>query len=496
MIFVGLDWADAGLQRPQSVIVHRRRRPLSPSGSTTSRQRRGCPVSKNTPNVSILTANRLGDGIVVFLDFEGAWSESIAEAASLVHPTRSRALAGSRGSYDAGTQSRGRTLSGRGPRSRPARLDPIRYRERVRVGGPSILDDVPGYVAPVAPRRVSPRVGVRPLSSPRRVGAAPRPRNMYRYDEFDAEFVRQRVAQFRDQVDRRASGELTEDEFKPLRLMNGVYLQLHAYMLRIAVPYGTLSLAPDAQARPHRPRLRSRHRPFHHAPEPAVQLAEALRHPRHPARSWPRSRCTPSRPPAIASAMSRPIILPAPPPTRLPIRAPTPRSSASGRRCIPSSASCRASSRSPSPPREHDRAAIQVHDIGLHLKRLAGGGLGFAVYVGGGMGRTPFIAKLIRDDLPEDDLLSYLEADPARLQSAGPARQQVQGAHQDPGARDRRGRVQRAGRGGVAAHPRRRAQAARRRDPPHRRLFCAARFRTTARARRRFVRRSALSIAG
>src|SRR3977135_943100 len=64
---------------------------------------------------------------------------------------------------------------------------------------------------------------------------------MYRYDEFDAEFVRQRVEQFRDQVGRRLSGELTEDEFKPLRLMNGIYLQLHAYMLRIAIPYGTLS---------------------------------------------------------------------------------------------------------------------------------------------------------------------------------------------------------------------------------------------------------------
>src|SRR6476661_804896 len=64
---------------------------------------------------------------------------------------------------------------------------------------------------------------------------------MYRYDEFDAEFVRQRVAQFRDQVGRRQSGELTEDEFKPLRLMNGLYLQLHSYMLRIAIPYGTLS---------------------------------------------------------------------------------------------------------------------------------------------------------------------------------------------------------------------------------------------------------------
>src|SRR5437868_15484928 len=64
---------------------------------------------------------------------------------------------------------------------------------------------------------------------------------MYRYDEFDAEFVRQRVAQFSDQVDRRLSGELTDDTFKPLRLMNGVYLQLHAYMLRISIPYGTLS---------------------------------------------------------------------------------------------------------------------------------------------------------------------------------------------------------------------------------------------------------------
>ena len=64
---------------------------------------------------------------------------------------------------------------------------------------------------------------------------------MYRYDEFDARFVRERVAQFRYQVERRLAGELSEDEFKPLRLMNGLYLQLHAYMLRIAVPYGTLS---------------------------------------------------------------------------------------------------------------------------------------------------------------------------------------------------------------------------------------------------------------
>ena len=64
---------------------------------------------------------------------------------------------------------------------------------------------------------------------------------MYRYDEFDRQFVLQRTAQFRDQVQRRLAGELSEDEFKPLRLKNGLYLQLHAYMLRIAIPYGTLS---------------------------------------------------------------------------------------------------------------------------------------------------------------------------------------------------------------------------------------------------------------
>ena len=71
---------------------------------------------------------------------------------------------------------------------------------------------------------------------------------MYRYDEFDERFVRERVAQFRDQVARRLDGSLTEDEFKPLRLMNGLYLQLHAYMLRIAIPYGTLNPASDAPA--------------------------------------------------------------------------------------------------------------------------------------------------------------------------------------------------------------------------------------------------------
>ena len=95
---------------------------------------------------------------------------------------------------------------------------------------------------------------------------------MYHYDDFDQAFVAARVEQFRDQVARRLSGELTEDQFRPLRLMNGLYLQLHAYMLRIAIPYGTLNSAPAAQARRHRAALRPRLRPLHHAAEHPVQL--------------------------------------------------------------------------------------------------------------------------------------------------------------------------------------------------------------------------------
>jgi hypothetical protein len=98
---------------------------------------------------------------------------------------------------------------------------------------------------------------------------------MYRYDEFDERLVRERAAQFRGQVSRRIDGSLTEDEFKPLRLMNGLYLQLHAYMLRVAIPYGTLNRRQLRQLA-RSPTIRPRLRPFHHPPEHPVQLA-ALR---------------------------------------------------------------------------------------------------------------------------------------------------------------------------------------------------------------------------
>jgi sulfite reductase (NADPH) hemoprotein beta-component len=232
---------------------------------------------------------------------------------------------------------------------------------------------------------------------------------MYRYDEFDAQFVRQRVAQFRDQVERRVSGELNEDEFKPLRLRNGVYLQLHAYMLRIAVPYGTLS--------PHQLRklahiARTYDRGYGH-----FTTRQNLQF------NWPRLSDIPDILDELADVEMHAI-----------------QTSGNCIRNVTADHFAGATADEVADPRpyaeiirqwsslhpefsflprkfkvaviasEHDRAAMKLHDIGLHLKRLASGGLGFAVWVGGGMGRTPLIAKLIRDDLPEADLLSYLEA--------------------------------------------------------------------------------------
>lgn len=232
---------------------------------------------------------------------------------------------------------------------------------------------------------------------------------MYRYDEFDAEFVRQRVAQFRDQVNRRVSGELTEDEFKPLRLMNGVYLQLHAYMLRIAVPYGTLS-SRQMRKLAHIARTYDRGT-GHFTTRQNLQF------------NWPKLSDIPAILEELAQVEMHAI-----------------QTSGNCIRNVTADHFAGATADEVADPRayaeiirqwsslhpefsflprkfkvaviasEHDRAAMQLHDIGLHLKKLADGRLGFAVYVGGGMGRTPFIAKKIRDELPEEDLLSYLEA--------------------------------------------------------------------------------------
>ncbi len=232
---------------------------------------------------------------------------------------------------------------------------------------------------------------------------------MYRYDEFDHDFVRARVAEFRDQVERRLSGELTEDEFKPLRLMNGVYLQLHAYMLRIAIPYGTLS---SRQLRKLAQIGRVYDRDYGHFTTrqnlqfnwikledmPAIldELAEVEMHAIQTSGNCIRNVTADH----FAGAAADEVADPRPYAEILrqwsslhPEFTFLPRKFKLAVTGAP-----------------NDRAAIQVHDIGLEVKRNAAGEIGFAVWVGGGQGRTPMIAKKLRDFLPEADLLAYCEA--------------------------------------------------------------------------------------
>ncbi len=232
---------------------------------------------------------------------------------------------------------------------------------------------------------------------------------MYRYDEFDRDFVRQRVDQFRGQVARRLSGELTEEQFKPLRLMNGVYLQLHAYMLRIAIPYGTLN---PAQLRTLAFIARTYDRGYGHfttrqnlqfhwpalkdIPDILDRLAQVEMHAIQTSGNCIRNVTADH----FAGAAADEVVDPRPYAEIL-----RQWSSLHPEFIFLPRKFKIAVSGAP-----HDRAAIQVHDIGLVAKRDADGRLGFAVTVGGGLGRTPMIGHLIRDFLPEEDLLSYVEA--------------------------------------------------------------------------------------
>lgn len=232
---------------------------------------------------------------------------------------------------------------------------------------------------------------------------------MYRYDEFDHGFVKARVAEFRDQVERRLSGEITEDQFRPLRLMNGVYLQLHAYMLRIAIPYGTLNarqmrrLARIARTYDKgyghfttRQNIQFNWPALSDIPAILAELAEVEMHALQTSGNCIRNVTADHFAGAAADEVADPR------PYAEILRqwsSVHPEFSYLPRKFkIAVTGAAR------------DRAAIQVHDIGLHLKRNAAGELGFAVYVGGGQGRTPLIAKKIRDFLPEKDLLAYSTA--------------------------------------------------------------------------------------
>ncbi len=232
---------------------------------------------------------------------------------------------------------------------------------------------------------------------------------MYRYDEFDRKLVADRVTQFRGQVARRLSGALSEDEFKPLRLMNGVYLQLHAYMLRVAIPYGTLS---SDQMRRLAHVARKYDKGYGHfttrqniqynwpklsdIPDILDDLAEVEMHAIQTSGNCIRNVTADQFAGAARDEIEDPRIIAEvirqwstfhPEYSFLPRKFKIAVTGA-----------------------PNDRAAIQVHDIGIEVVRNDKGEIGYRVFAGGGQGRTPMIAKKMRDFVPQADLLSYIDA--------------------------------------------------------------------------------------
>ena len=232
---------------------------------------------------------------------------------------------------------------------------------------------------------------------------------MYVYNDFDESFVRERVAQFRAQVERRIDGSLTEDEFKPLRLMNGLYLQLHAYMLRVAIPYGTLNSRQMRQLALISEKWDKGY--GHFTTRQNIQF------------NWPKLSDVPDMLDALADVGMHAI-----------------QTSGNTIRNVTADHFAGAAADEIEDPRpvaelirqwstDHpefqflprkfkvavtgspsDRAVTRAHDIGLRMVRNAKREPGFEVLVGGGLGRTPMIGKVIREFLPRADLLPYLEA--------------------------------------------------------------------------------------
>jgi sulfite reductase (NADPH) hemoprotein beta-component len=235
------------------------------------------------------------------------------------------------------------------------------------------------------------------------------PTTTYRYDEFDAAFVRERVAEFREQVRRRLDGSLTEEEFRPFRLMNGLYLQLHAYMLRVAIPYGTLTarqmrrLADIADKYDHgyghfttRQNLQYNWPKLVDTPDILEALAEVEMHAIQTSGNCIRNVT------ADHFAGVAPDEIEDPRPTAEFLR--------QWSSLHPEFSFLPRKFKIAVTGAEHDRAAVKVHDIGLRIVKNDAGEIGYQVLVGGGLGRSPFVGKVISDFVPRADLLAYLEA--------------------------------------------------------------------------------------
>ncbi|MGC6476542.1 MAG: nitrite/sulfite reductase [Parvibaculales bacterium] len=232
---------------------------------------------------------------------------------------------------------------------------------------------------------------------------------MYRYDEFDHKLVQDRVQQFRGQVMRRVKGEISEDAFKPLRLMNGLYLQLHAYMLRVAIPYGTLNsrqmdkLADIADKYDRgyghfttRQNIQYNWPKLEKVPDLLEELAEVEMHAIQTSGNCIRNVTADQYAGVIDGEVEDPRVI-----SEIIRQWSTFHPEFS---YLPRKFKIAVTAH------ENDRAAIRFHDIGIVCVTNDKGENGYEVHVGGGLGRTPFIAKKLRDFVPAQQLLAYLEA--------------------------------------------------------------------------------------
>jgi sulfite reductase (NADPH) hemoprotein beta-component len=348
----------------------------------------------------MITANRLSDGVAVWFASSGEWVERVGDAAVFDGPGLAPGLQAA--------QVEGHQQVVVDVHEVPVTLgadgapQPVPHREQIRAYGPSVRQDLgAGHWRLDTPERTLP-----PLPSD---GSTSPFAGIYRYDEYDRQFLRDRAAQFGQQVARRLTGELSEDEFKPLRLMNGLYLQLHGYMLRVAIPYGVLSAT---QLRQLAYVARHYDRGYgHFTTRQNVQF------------NWPRLADTPAILAALAEADIHAI-----------------QTSGNCVRNVTTDHFAGAAADEIVDPRiyaeilrqwstdhpeftylprkfkiaitgsPNDRAAVRVHDIGILAKRDPNGTPVFEIYAGGGLGRTPVIAVKVRESLPVRDLLRYVEA--------------------------------------------------------------------------------------
>ncbi|ABY99166.1 TPA: DUF2849 domain-containing protein [Pseudomonas putida] len=346
----------------------------------------------------LICANRLDDGAVVWLDAGHEWVETLQQAGTfdaqaLVSATLAAEAAVLANQVVAPTPCEAWLVDGR--------PEPKSLRERLRARGPSVRSDLGKQAAGTPPSSIARMRPVLPVEA----GQA----GVYRYDRFEREFLKDRARQFEQQVARRLSGELDEEAFKVYRLMNGLYLQLHGYMLRVAIPYGTLSAL---QLRQLAYVAHTYDKGYGHlTTRQNIQF------------NWPRLADTPEILSVLADADLH---------------------------CIQTSGNCirnvttdhfaGAAEDEVLDPRVHaeilrqwstehpeftylprkfkiaitgspkDRAAVRFHDIGILAQRNAQGEVGFQVYAGGGLGRTPIVGTRVREWLPERELLRYVEA--------------------------------------------------------------------------------------